>query len=194
MEKTMKPFLGFGLMAALAGCVTMTTSMEPQLERPTMPEVRAVASYEFGQSREPLTVVEQMVRDAMKAPDGGRALAADLSAILVSSSSRDGKLFACRQLAKIGTEANVPSIAPLLLDAGTADMARFALEPIPGRSVDLALMDALDAAPREAKAGIINSLGARGSSRSASIVARYKGHPDEVIAEAARSASRKIGG
>lgn len=189
----MRPVVLIAVVGILSGCVTMTEA-PPQLSSPTSPEILALASYEFGQSREPLRKVEEMVSNAMKNSDGGASVAAELAALLVVNATFDAQQFACRQLARVGTEANVPSIAPLLLNAKTADIARYALEPIPGRSVDQALINALDVAPKEAKAGIINSLGARGSSRAASTVARYQDHPDAVIAEAARSASKKIGG
>ncbi len=187
----MKQFTSLALAIALAGCAHVAT--KPVATEPTAPELKAIATYVHGQGREPLTVVEDMVREAAKGADAGAGLSVELSTLLTGNANFDCKQFVCRMLAKIGTEANVPSISPLLYDEATADIARFALQPIPGDAVDKALIKALRSGPAEARVGIVNSLGMRGSRAAKSDLAKLAGSVDPKVAEAARAALAKIG-
>ena len=54
----------------------------------------------------------------------------------------------------MGSEASVPVLAGMLADPKTADMARYALERIPGAAVDRALRDALAKTPAKTRIGI----------------------------------------
>ena len=183
------------LIATIAamGCATMG-SQGSVPSQPTMPAVQALADYHFGDSREALTVVEVLVRDAANGGSDAGALADDLAALVVSGATPEARLFACRQLALIGSDRHVTALAPLLVNPETSDMARYALEPIPGRKVDRAFLDALAAAPASIKPGLINSLGARAAGRAANALEAYAESGDPVIAEAARSALIKIDG
>ncbi len=186
----MKHITALALAVLLAGCAHV--AVRPVATGPTAPELKALATYVYGQSREPVTVVEDMVREAAKGADAGETLAADLSTLLTGGATFDCKLFVCRQLAKIGAEANVPSIAPLLYDEATADIARYALQPIPGNAVDNALLKALRSGPTEAKIGIINTLGMRGSRAAKGALEKLAGSADPKVAEAAQSALTKV--
>ena len=187
----MRHLTALALAVLLVGCAHVAT--KPMATETSAPELKAIAMYAYGQSREPVTIVEDMVREAAKGADGGEALAADLSTLLTGNATFDCKQFVCRQLAKIGTEANVPSIAPLLYDDATVDIARFALQPIPGNSVDTVLLKALRSGPAEARIGIINTLGIRGSSSTKGPLQKLAGGTDPKVAEAAKSALAKIG-
>ena len=183
----------FGLVAGvlalcLAGCATGTGQRMAMPSEPTMPQVRAISTYSFGDSREPLVVVEDMVAASIDSGAERAKLAAELSALLMSDATRDAKHFACRQLALIGGAENVPAIAPLLNDPRMADMARYALEPIPGREADQALINALDTAPADVKVGIINTLARRHSSRGLDAVRDYVDDANPEVAAAARDA------
>ena len=81
-----------------------------------------------------------------------------MAALLTTALNHDSKTFLCRQLASAGSEADVPSLAPLLAEAATADMARDALESIGGAKSAEALRLALPKASGNSLAGIINSL------------------------------------
>lgn len=155
----------------------------------------AMQAWEFGDTRETLTVVEDIVRDAANGPDSGAALAATLAGLLSDpATTHDARQFICRQLAIIGTEAEVPALAPLLLDPATSDMARYALEPIPGAAVDAALLAALPQTQGAAKIGIITSLGARRTGEARTALTPLAADPDPAVAAAATAALAQLGG
>ncbi len=139
--------------AVLAGCATTDS---PLVIRP---EVMAIHGYAYAQSREPLTVLNDLLVAASEKEV--RQIAAELTAFLATDATIDAKQEVCQLLWKYGSEDNVSGIAPLLRDAKTADMARYALERMEGAAVDAALSAALSSAPESAKAGIRNSIAAR---------------------------------
>jgi hypothetical protein len=201
----MRCTLTIAMLAVFAvGCVTTTTDTTGHYVQPAAPSgpvsvatadeaIQNIKGYEYGESREPLTVVEDLVRYSMKASGQGDGLAGDLAALLSDPEATMAcKQFVCRQLALIGTEANVTAIAPLLGNADTAHMARYALQPIPGDSVDVALINALPRSSGVTKAGIINTLGYRGSALAAPALTPLAADGDPLIAEAAQSALVKI--
>jgi HEAT repeat protein len=111
------------------------------------------------------------------------------------------KQFICRKLSLIGTEASVPTLAAMLVkkpasdqEPHPADMARYALERIPGAAVDNALRNALPKTSGKPKVGIINTLGERGDSKSVSALSKLLGGSDEMVTCAAAAALGKIGG
>jgi len=154
----------------------------------------AAATYEFGQSREPLSVVADAVRDSKGDPDARAALERALVSMLRSKSTRDAKDFACRQLALIGTDKTVPTLAGMLGPADTSDMARYALERIPGPTADKALLAALGRTSAGAKVGVINSLGARRCEAAVAKLGPLAVSRDTAIAQAAIDALGRIGG
>lgn len=156
------------------------------------PALLAASQYEFGQSREVLTAVQDKVTAALKSPRKKRALAAGLTALLDAGATPDAKQFACRQLALIASAENVPDIAALLEDDATADMARYALEPIPAPEVDEALIGALAKASDAVKVGIVNSLGQRKCRGAIGALATLASNGNPVIAEAAVAALGSI--
>jgi len=159
----------------------------------TEESLKAVRTYAFGQSRAPLSEVEDVVRASLVSAEARGAVARQLAGLLSGDTTPAGKQFVCRQLAIVGTAEQVPALAPLLADPATADMARYALEPIPGPEVDAALIEALGSAPDAAKAGIANSLGARRCAAAVPKLKELTGHSDPVIAECAQAALAKIG-
>jgi len=158
------------------------------------PRLRAIMTYKYGQSREPLTVVEDMVKVSLQFPAQQKRLAAQLAALLGSQATPDCKLFVCRQLALIGGPENVPAIAPLLLNPKTNDMARYALEPIPGKQADKALLNALGKTSGASKVGILNVLGQRKCEAAVGDVAKLTTDSDPEVAEAAINTLAVIGG
>lgn len=150
--------------------------------------IAKVSKYEFGDSRVPLAEVEDMVRRSLQSPDSRARLAAMLGEVLEGNATVDGKRFACRQLTLIGTEAQVGQLAPLLGDDALRDLARYALERIPGKEVDEALAAALNTTSGPARIGIINSLAARGVSSTRAQLQALRNDDDPATAEAARVA------
>lgn len=156
--------------------------------------LQQIASYEYGQSRAPLLMAEEWVRIHLDSEQNRRGIAFALAGLLEGNATMDGKQFVCRQLAVIGAEENLPSIAPLLLDADTADMARYAIQRMPGAKADAALLNALDNAEAAAMPGIINSLADRRSTAAVKPLSERAKSDDLVVAECAIAALGKIGG
>ncbi len=156
--------------------------------------LKAVPAYEFGQSRECLTVVSDAVRDSQGAPEARKDLQDKLLGILKGKATLDAKQFVCRQLSIFATEAAVPTLAGMLGAKETSDMARYALERIPGEAVDKALLGALGAAKDNVKIGIVNSLGVRQCAAAVKALAPLAAGKDKAIGDAALAALGRIGG
>ena len=100
---------------------------------------------------------------------------------------------ACRKLALVGTAEAVPVLAALLGDAELSHMARHALEPIPGPSVDAALRGALATVKGSQLLGVIGSIGVRADAQAIPALANLLANPDPAVAEAAARALGEIG-
>jgi len=172
--------------------------------------LKALATYQFGESREALTMIGDAVRDSFKDPAERKKLVARLTAMLSGRTSADGKRFICRQLSIAGTAESVPALAALLeesvrpvrdapvdslkADSGLGDMARYALERIPDPAAATAMRTALARASGKQKVGLINSLGERRDAPSVAAITAALADADPVVAEAAAAALGKIGG
>ncbi len=154
--------------------------------------VRKLTTYRFGDSRVPVAKVEDLVRQSLQSPESRALMAGMLADVLEGGATVEGKRIACRQLGLIGTEAQVPQLAPLLTDTTLSDSARYALERIPGGAVDGALVSALSATTGTTRIGIINSLGVRGASSARTELSALRNDPDPATAEAARAALDRI--
>jgi len=155
--------------------------------------VAKIKTYEFGQSREHLTVVEDMVRAALDDPGQRRAVAGLLADVLASDATLDAKRFVCRQLVLVGGPQELGKLVPLLYHPETADMALYVLEPMQSDAVDAALLNALKDAPRSTRVAIVNALGERRAGGAISPLLRYARDENTVLAEAAIAALGKIG-
>jgi len=153
-----------------------------------------VKAYDWGSSRLALTEVSDTIKAAFGSPAKLSEIEKSLIGILQSDATYAGKQYVCRELSVIGTEQSVPALAKMLTNDEYADMARYALERIPAEAVNEALRDALPKTSGKTKVGIINSLGERKDSKSASALSKLIYDSDNMIADAAASALGKIGG
>ena len=153
-----------------------------------------LAKYEFGQSREALTMISDALRDSIKDPAARKKLVDRLTALLPSGVTLDAKRFVCRQLSIVGMAESVPPLAALLLDKDLSDYARYAIERIPVAEAEKALLDALPKAQGKVKIGIVNSLGERRDASALAAVTACLGDADAQIASSAASALGKIDG
>jgi HEAT repeat protein len=151
-----------------------------------------IKTYDWGQSRAALTDVSDLVRKAHASPEQLSKVEKDLLEVLKSDATYAGKQFVCRELSIIGTEQSVPTLGTLLMDEKLSDMARYALERIPGAAVDEALRSALPKASGKTKVGIINSLGHRRDGKAVSALGSMVGDSDQMVAAAAVSALGNI--
>ena len=153
-----------------------------------------VKAYDWGQSRAALTELTELIRKAHGNKAELAKIEKGLIAVLGSDAKRAGKQFACRQLSIIGTEASVPALAGMLTGEETSDMARYALERIPGSTVDTALRGALAKAKGKPQIGIVNSIGQRRDKKAVAALSELLGSSDETLAVAAAAALGSIAG
>ncbi len=150
-------------------------------------------TYDWGQSRVPLTELSDHIRASSGNETELKNIRTALLSVLDSDAKYAAKQYVCRELSIIGNDDCVPALAKLLTDEKLSDMARFALERIPGEAADKALITALPKAEGKAKIGIVNTLGNRGCRGAVSEVAKLAGSSDEILACAAVSALGKMG-
>jgi len=150
-------------------------------------------TYNFGDSRECLAAIENELHLAR--PEAYAGIEAKLLSIIQTPTAPfAAKQFACKMIDRVGTAASVPVLAPMLLDEQFSHMARFALERIPDKSVDDALLDALSKTEGNLKIGMINSLGERRAENAVAAIAPLLQEADNSLVEAAAAALGKIGG
>ena len=183
----------FGYLTAIA-LVFVSAHAQAQDARAQIDDLLAqLAAYEYGDIRFPLRQAHLWVTNALADEDDRVAVAAELATVLEGDATSDGRLFVCRQLARIGGAAEVPVLAALLNDADTTDMARIALQAIPAPEAESALVDALDTTSGSVRIGVINSLGERGAADAVSALKRIAKKGDDAEAEAAIAALGKMG-
>ena len=153
-----------------------------------------IAAYQYGQSREPLTELTDLIRSASDSPEDLKQIENKLIGLLKSDASLAGKQFVCRKLSIIGTGQAVPTLYRLLIYPETSDMARYALERIPGTAVDEALLKALPITVGKAKVGVINTLGMRGVRKAVDALKILIYRSDQTMAAAAVAALGRIAG
>ena len=156
--------------------------------------LKALAAYRFGDSRKPVLDLEELVASVSVDPAARGDLAGKLTALLTSSATIEAKQAACRQLSLIGSGAEAPLLATLLGDKDLGYYARLALERIPGREAEAALLMALGTSAGGVRVGIINSLAVRRSPEAVPELARLAGDNDAATAAACLDALGRIGG
>ena len=113
--------------------------------------------------------------------------------VLKSGGSRKEKADACRELAVVGNSKAVPVLVGLLANEELNHMARYALETIPGSSVNQALRGELTRLKGRPLVGVIGSLGVRKDVRAVKPLSSLLGDPDPQVAQAAARALGQIG-
>ena len=152
-----------------------------------------IKTYEYGQSREYLTQLGDYVRYVNKSSGVYKEFEDKFIKFLKSDATLAGKLFICRQLSIIGTDASIPVLSKMLLEEKTYGMARFALERISGDKVAETFRDALQKTSGNIKIGIINSLGHIQDENCVDDLGKLTKDSDPLIATAAVAALGKIG-
>jgi type 1 glutamine amidotransferase len=153
-----------------------------------------VKTYDWGQSRLPLTELSDKIREAYGSRAKLREIEKALIGVLEADATYAGKQWVCRKLSIIGTQQCVPTLSKMLVDEKLSDMARYALERIPGDAVDVALIANLNKAKGKARIGIVNTLGERRCPVAAPMIAKLVDNQDELLACASAAALGKIGG
>ncbi len=156
------------------------------------------AAWRAGTPRQAPGVLENLVHHRMSLPgsagEAARAeLANRLAEMLSSNATADGKAFACRQLALIGTARQVPAIAALLGDPELAEAAKGALQGIGGPAAAGAMREALKSTSGLQRVGIIHALGSLADAESVPALAGLPQDADPAVATAAAEALGAIG-
>jgi HEAT repeat protein len=147
----------------------------------------ALQRYRYEEGHQPVIELEKQVHRLPAAEVEKR-----LIEFLRGEATAAGKDYVCRQLSLIGTDASAPVLEGMLASAETAEMARYALERIPGEAASAALRNALAKAPAKARPGIVNSLGIRRDAQAVAAVSKLATAPDPALAGAAIAALGRI--
>jgi len=152
-----------------------------------------IQAYDWGASREPLMQYTELERAAYQDPAMVKLVEKKLLILLKSNAPLAAKQFVCQRLSIIGSEASVSTLSKMLKDEKTADMARYALERIPGKKITEALQKALGPSKGLTRIGIINTLGQRADAGSAAALIKTLNHSDPAVVAASAAALGKIG-
>jgi HEAT repeat protein len=118
----------------------------------------------------------------------------DLITLLKSNAGVPQKCDACFRLRLVGTAESVPALASLLGQERLSQAARNALEVMPYSEAGQALRQAMSDSAGSIKAGLIDSLGARGDAQAVPLLKPLLADADVVVASASACALGKIGG
>ena len=114
-------------------------------------------------------------------------------AVLKSDAPLEQKSAACEDLARVGDKDCVPVLAGMLGNEQLSHRARYALEPIPDKSVDEALRAALDKLNGKLLSGVISSIGTRRDSAAVELLGKHLGHRDGDVVRTTAIALGRIG-
>ncbi|MFH2002893.1 MAG: HEAT repeat domain-containing protein, partial [Planctomycetota bacterium] len=188
------------VLAALALCIAChsTDSSTEAKPEPSLPSAAsdpyaAISSYAFGNSREPLSLIEKEIRGA------SQARLAEIERRFIDLLASDncteaGKQFVCRMLRRMGTDASVPALASLLSDETLSDAARFALQGRSSPLADQAFRDALDELGGFLQIGVIHSMAQREDRKVIPALGGLLGSDEPFLVRACLSALGALGG
>jgi HEAT repeat protein len=153
-----------------------------------------ISKYEFGMDRTALTEFAGIVTDELNNDEDLDMLEKKMLDFVQSDATFDGKQFICTQLSLAGSEKSVKPLLNLLKDPETSDMARFAIDRIPGKAADDALIDAVkNNSDDNIKIGAVSSLGNRRAASGVDVIAEQLKSDNKKLAAAAASALGMIG-
>jgi type 1 glutamine amidotransferase len=148
--------------------------------------LKELQAYETGASLKPVKAVEAYAVRVMHDPAARTELAVRLAAALNDAATKpDAVAYLCRELGRVGGDAEVPALARLLADGRHSDAARLALQSIPGPSASKALLDALPRLSGRARIGVIDSLAVRRVDAAVPAVMALATDADAAVAGAA---------
>jgi len=156
---------------------------------------RQMKTYQMGTDDSAAKTLEAMVLAVQKADAGPRRtdLSARLAALLETDATPDCKRFVCEQLSLIGSANAIPALTNALKKRDTAEIARFALERIPGPAVETALLTVFPQLPPETKVGVAHTLAYHGTDKSVPVLAKALRSREAAVAKSAAFALGKIG-
>lgn len=182
------------LRLAILGAIAVFLPAVQAVEMPVEEAWKALPQYEYGQDMAALLTVDRAVIEAARSPQARAACAARLAAVLVSErATAAAKQYVCLKLRDVGTAAEVPLLAKLLEQPQTSQIARYALEAIPGPEAAAALRAALTKLEGQELVGVINSIAARRDVAALPTLEQLADSPDGQVASAAIWALGNLG-
>lgn len=151
-----------------------------------------VAAYEVGESRAALVALNEHVVAASASRARAGEVERALTKVLEGKATLAGKDQVCRHLSIIGSAASVKALTKMMGNEETADMARYALERIPGAEVERALRAELSKSSGKVQIGIVNTLGERRDAGAVAALVRLLPGRDSEVAAAAAAALGQI--
>ncbi len=190
----MKRWIRLGAALALAWLVAPALGGQPQAGTSVDQAFEQLRAYDYGQNRRPLAMLELEIARSTADPKQGRKMAERLAAVLTDAKATlAAKRFACQWLPLVASDAQVPVLAKMLDTAETAEMARRAIEAIPGEASAEALRAALARLKGRPLVGVINSLGVRRDAKVTDALAKLLRSSDSDVAAAAALTLGRIG-
>ncbi|HPA18770.1 MAG TPA: HEAT repeat domain-containing protein [Verrucomicrobiae bacterium] len=153
----------------------------------------SIKEYDYGQTRENLVKISDIIAIARKDKAALAKVEKAMAGFIEGEASLASKQFVCGQLGYIGTDASVPALAKLLASDDTADMARMALERIPGDVAEGALIDATKKTEGLHLVGLLNTLGERRAKKAEAVLEKSLKSTDAGVMTAAAAALGKLG-
>jgi HEAT repeat protein len=123
--------------------------------------LQQLKTYQQGDNDSIVLELNAFVRSHRSTKEEKQKCERELILFLQSDATYSSKREVCRHLRIIGSKESVHTLEDMLLDPATTDMARYALEKIPGKSPDHALLRGLKNSSGIIQAGIVSSLGHR---------------------------------
>ena len=135
---------------------------------------RLLPSYTYAQPRRLLRLLEAEIQHAAGDAERAEAVADRLAAVLEDpKATLDAKRFVCRWLPLVADDSHVPVLARLLEKEETFEIARQALQSIPGEASAKVLREALSQAVGYRCVALINALGARRDARAVEALTKH---------------------
>ncbi len=150
------------------------------------------ATLEYGGDRSFAFAVEKLIVQTPQS-EWGKIEERLLATLALPGCTEAGRAFLCKMLGWVGSARSVPALAGLMREATTANVARTALELIPGPEASAALREALASLRGNDRAGVIGSIAARRDAEAGPALAALKGNAAEpaiVRGTAARALER----
>jgi HEAT repeat protein len=187
-------WIAAGLLAAALLAVPAATALAADEidDAKVAKAIQAAQRWKFGDGTGDLQYLAGVVVQAAQDPAARKKVEAHMIDGLAGAKTRGGIDFFCRQLVIVGTEAAIPMLAERLGEAESSHMARYALERIPGKAADAALLKAFAAVDEKLKVGVVYSLGRRRCKAAARPIAALLSSRNEDLLVASLVALSRI--
>lgn len=187
-------------LAFMAGCTGLVQAPRPQ--QPAAMDAAAyaaLASLEYSGSQEPLERLDRAIAAAGSDPARVSAIVSSLVGVLRQPKATfDARQAVCQRLGRLlapgeADSATLSVFAPMLADPRLVNVARLALEPVPGPAVDALFVRALEGAVGSTRLALVQSAGNRRIAAAVPQLARLLAAPDAATRDAAAMALGRIG-